>query len=121
MLMLAVRSLLSHNVARDIERVLIRRIGLNRLLNGRHGGAGSPPHNESVGGVFIIIFEISKKTQVASDDSEDDNSEDDDCEFVEESPKKKFQNKKRKPLADLSNHNQSNVHEFSWAYVIPCL
>jgi len=49
---------------------------------------------------------------VASDDSEYSDSEDDDCEFVEESPKKKIQNKKRKPLADLSNHNQRDVRAF---------
>jgi len=108
---------------------MIRRIGLDRLLNRRHGGAGRSPRNESVGGVFIIIFESSKpsqhssssfaarkKTQVASDDSEDV-----DCEFVEESPKKKIQNKKRKPLAYLSNHNQRDVRDFSRACVIPCL
>jgi len=41
---------------------------------------------------------------VASDDSEDD-----DCEFVEEWPKKKIQNKKRKPFADLSNHNHGRA------------
>jgi len=67
----------AHDVARDAERVLIRKIGLDRLLNKRNGGAGRPPRNKSVGGIFIIVIKTQKKIQ-----------------------------NKRKPLVDLSNTNQ---------------
>jgi len=43
----------AHDLARDAERVLIRSIGLDRLLNKRHGGAG----------IFIIVFKRQKKIQ----------------------------------------------------------
>ena len=33
----------AHDTARDAERFLIRLIGLNNLLNSRHGGAGRVP------------------------------------------------------------------------------
>jgi hypothetical protein len=51
----------AHDVARDAERVLIRSIGVERLLNERQGGAGRPPLNKSVGGIFIIVFKEQKK------------------------------------------------------------
>ena len=45
----------AHDTARDAERFLIRLIGLNNLLNSRHGGAGRPPNDTRIGGVFIIV------------------------------------------------------------------
>ena len=42
----------AHNTARDAERFLIRLIGLDNLLNSRHGGAGHPPNDTRIGGVF---------------------------------------------------------------------
>ena len=40
---------------RDAERLLIRLIGLDNLLNSRHGGAGRVPNDTRIGGVFIIV------------------------------------------------------------------
>ena len=45
----------AHDTARDAERLLIRLIGLDSLLNSRHGGAGRPPNDPRIGGVFIIV------------------------------------------------------------------
>jgi hypothetical protein len=45
----------SHDSARDAERLLIRLIGLDNLLNSRHGGAGRVPKDTRIGGVFIIV------------------------------------------------------------------
>ena len=45
----------AHDTARDAERLLIRLIGLDNLLNSRHGGAGHVPYDTSIGGVFIIV------------------------------------------------------------------
>ena len=57
----------AHDVARDAERVLIRSIGVDRLLNKRNGGQGRPPHNKSVGGIFIIVFKEQKKRKALAD------------------------------------------------------
>jgi len=45
----------AHDTARDAERLLIRLIGLDNLLNSRHGGAGRVPNDTRIGGVFIIV------------------------------------------------------------------
>ena len=45
----------AHDTARDAERLLIRLIGLDNLLNSRHGGAGRVPKDTRIGGVFIIV------------------------------------------------------------------
>ena len=45
----------AHATARDAERLLIRLIGLDNLLNSRHGGAGRVPNDTSIGAVFIIV------------------------------------------------------------------
>ena len=57
----------AHDVARDAERVLIRSIGVDRLLNKRNGGQGRPPHDKSVGGIFIIVFKEQKKRKALAD------------------------------------------------------
>ena len=57
----------AHDVARDAERVLIDSIGVDRLLNKRNGGQGRPPHNKSVGGIFIIVFKEQKKRKALAD------------------------------------------------------
>jgi hypothetical protein len=57
----------AHDVARDAERVLINSIGVDRLLNKRRGGAGRPPLNKSVGGIFIIVFKEQKKRKALAD------------------------------------------------------
>ena len=57
----------AHDVARDAERVLIDSIGVDRLLNKRQGGAGRPPLNKSVGGIFIIVFKEQKKRKALAD------------------------------------------------------
>ena len=41
--------------ARDVERLLINKIGLARLLNSRKGGAGRIPKDTSIGAVFIMV------------------------------------------------------------------
>ena len=45
----------AHATARDAERLLIRLIGLDNLLNSRHGGAGRVPNDTSIGAVFIMV------------------------------------------------------------------
>ena len=45
----------AHDTARDTERLLIRLIGLDNLLNNRNGGAGCVPKDTRIGGVFIIV------------------------------------------------------------------
>ena len=45
----------AHATARDVERLLINKIGLARLLNSRKGGAGRTPKDTSIGAVFIIV------------------------------------------------------------------
>ena len=57
----------AHDVARDAERELINSIGVDRLLNKRRGGAGRPPLNKSVGGIFIIVFKEQKKRKALAD------------------------------------------------------
>ena len=57
----------AHDVARDAERVLIRSIGVDRLLNKRQGGQGRPPLNKSIGGIFIIVFKEQKKRKALAD------------------------------------------------------
>ena len=57
----------AHDVARDAERVLIDSIGVERLLNERRGGAGRPPLDTSVGGIFIIVFKEQKKRKALDD------------------------------------------------------
>ena len=44
-----------HDAARDAERYCIRQVGLDNLLNSRHGGAGRIPYDTSVGGVFLLV------------------------------------------------------------------
>ena len=44
-----------HDAARDAERYCIRQVGLDNLLNSRHGGTGRIPSNTSVGGVFLLV------------------------------------------------------------------
>ena len=44
-----------HDVARDAERYCIRQIGLDNLLNSRHGGASRIPNDTSVGGVPLRL------------------------------------------------------------------
>ena len=43
----------AHDTARDAERLLIRLIGIDNLLNNRNGGAGRVPKDTRIGGVFI--------------------------------------------------------------------
>ena len=43
-------------LARDAERLLIRLIGLDNLLNSRHGGAGRVPNDTRIGGVFMGLI-----------------------------------------------------------------
>ena len=45
----------THATARDTERLLIRLIGLDNLLNNRHGGAGRVPLDTSLGAVFNMV------------------------------------------------------------------
>ena len=45
----------AHATARDVERLLINKIGLARLLNSRKGGAGRIPKDTSIGAVFIMV------------------------------------------------------------------
>ena len=44
-----------HDAARDAERYCIREVGLDNLMNSRHGGAGRIPNDTSVGGVFLLV------------------------------------------------------------------
>ena len=44
-----------HDAARDAERYCIREVGLDNLLNSRHGGASRIPNDTSVGGVFLLV------------------------------------------------------------------
>ena len=46
---------LGHDRARLAEAWLIRALGLDRLMNERHGGAGRPPIFKDIGAVFILI------------------------------------------------------------------
>ena len=50
----------AHDTARDAERLLIRLIGLDNLLNSRHGGGGRVPNDTRIGGVFISLCLIDK-------------------------------------------------------------
>ena len=45
----------AHDIARDVERYYIKKIGVPRLMNARDGGAGRNPHDKSVGGVFLLV------------------------------------------------------------------
>ena len=45
----------AHHAARDAERYCIREVGLDNLMNSRHGGAGRTPNDPSVGGVFLLV------------------------------------------------------------------
>ena len=40
---------------RDGERYCIRKVNKQRLMNARNGGAGAPPNDKSVGGVFLLV------------------------------------------------------------------
>ncbi|GMI50675.1 hypothetical protein ScalyP_jg9522 [Parmales sp. scaly parma] len=46
-----------HNRARLGESWLIRQLGLDRLINERHGGAGRPPIFDEIGAVFVLVGE----------------------------------------------------------------
>jgi hypothetical protein len=45
----------AHDTARDGERYCIRKVTKQRLMNDRNGGAGKPPNDKSVGGVFLMV------------------------------------------------------------------